>query len=211
MTSSIDFDPNKPIAKVVKFFMFVGIWPAEYKFRFLYIIYGMAFQFIFSYAYTAFEMINLFVEKDLNTMTEQIFIFVAMVSMCLRMTNFVVHFKDIQSFLFRLNCFKVFNQEELQLYEARLSRFVSVMVFYLSCGLFAVSFSNCAPLFDKAMKLPYPGWYPLDWSNCFYNWICLVTCLLLFVIFIYRDQRNILLDVICVPIHWHGFYDFYIN
>lgn len=167
MTSSIDFDPNKAIDKVVKFFMFVGIWPADYKFRFLYIVYGIAFQFMFSYAYTGFELINLFVEKDLSVLTEQVFIVVAMVSMCLRMTNFVVHFKEIESFLATVNCFKVFNQEERELYEARLSRFVFVMIFYLSCGLFAVSFSNCAPLFDQTMRLPYPGWYPLDWSNLF--------------------------------------------
>lgn len=167
MAGAIDFDQNQAVYKIVKFFTIVGIWPAKYKYQFLYIIYGILFQIMFSYAYTGFELINLFVATDLTVVTEQVFIALAMVSMCLRMTNFVVNFKEIESFLTVIKSFKIWNKEEQELYEARLSRFKSVMVFYLSCGSFAVSFSNCAPLFDSIYRLPYPGWYPLDWSNFF--------------------------------------------
>lgn len=171
--SSIDFEPNQVIDKIVRLFILVGIWPADYEFRTLYIVYGIAFQFTFSYAYAMFNLINLFVVTDLSVITEQIFIVLPMVSMCLRMTNFVVRFKEMKNFLAVINSFEVFNQEELDLYKARLSRFVSVMIFYLSCAVFAVSFSNCAPLFDKTMRLPYPGWYPLDWGNILWKLISL--------------------------------------
>lgn len=202
MEGSLHFEPNKAIDKIINYFMLVGIWPSDYKYRFLYIIYGIAFQFAFSYAYTGFELINLFVETDVHVLTEQIFIVVAMVSMCIRLTNFVVHFKEIQSFLGVINCFKLLNREELELYKARLSRFVSVMIFYSSCGFFAVSFSNCAPLFDKTMRLPYPGWYPLDWSNSFLILFFLVTKSLAFHI---RNECNLLLDFICIPVRWYRF------
>lgn len=170
MDSSIAFDPNQRLNKVINFFIFVGIWPStEYRFRPLYIIYGTVFQLTFSYAYTGFELINLFVETNVSVLTEQIFIVLAMISHCIRVTNFVFNFEEMHGFLDVIKRFEVANRKELELYEARLSRFVFVMVFYLSCGLFAVSFSNCAPLFDEKMRLPYPGWYPLDWSKLMFQ------------------------------------------
>lgn len=169
MDNSIVFNPTRAIQKILNFFVFVGIWQTNYKFRVVYMIYGMIFQFTFSYAYTGFQFVNLFVATDVNVITEQIFIVLAMISHCIRMTNFVRNFKEMEGFLVVIRNFKVLNQMELELYRARLSRFVFIMVFYLCCGLFAVSFSNCAPLFDTVMRLPYPGWYPLDWSNLFPN------------------------------------------
>lgn len=162
---SLVFDPTEVVDNLSKFFTIVGIWPIESKYRFIYIIYGILFQFIFSFAYTGFNLINLYFVTDLNVITEQIFIVLPMVSMCLRMTNFLFHFKDVTGFLTTIKSFKVLNKEECELYKKRISLFSSVMVLYLSFSTSAVLFSNCAPLFDDEVRLPFPGWYPLNWSN----------------------------------------------
>lgn len=168
-----NFDPTEPIQGPIKFFKFVGIWPPnnKYKYRYLYIIYGILFQLIFSYIYTGLGVGNSTDVTNIKVMTEQIFVGLAEISMCLRMTNFVVNFKETKNFLNIIKSFKLRNQEEYALYKKKLSLFSPMMKFYLSCASFAVTFSCVAPLFDDEFRLPYPAWYPWDWSNfsnCFY-------------------------------------------
>lgn len=160
----VDFDPTEPIHGLIRFFQFVGIWPLNCKCRFLYICYGILFQFIFSYGYTGCEIGNIFYAENMHVLTEQIFVGLAEISMCLRMTNFVINFEEASNFLAVIKSFEVRNEEERQLFKKRLSLFSTVMIFYLSCASFAITFSTVAPLFENKLRLPYPGWYPLDWG-----------------------------------------------
>jgi len=158
-----NFNPIEPIGGLIIFLKFVGIWPLNCKYPFPYIIYGILFQFTFSYAYTAYGIT--IDGTNIKMMTEQIFVGLAEVSMCLRMTNFVFHFKEATGFLTTIKSFELRNQEECEIYKKRLSIFSTVMTFFVSVTSFAVAFSNAAPLFNSEVRLPYPGWYPLDWGN----------------------------------------------
>ncbi len=169
MTSAEDwktFDPIEPIRGLKNFFKFIGVWPADIKNRclyYLYILYGILFQLTFSYAYATFGSIP--DTSNVKLMTEQIFDGLAEVAMCVRMTNFLYHFKDATNFLNRIKSFKLQNQEEYELYKNRLSLFSFVMKILLIVTTFALTFSNGAPLFSSEYRLSYPGWYPLDWSK----------------------------------------------
>lgn len=169
MSSSTDwknFDPMKPIRKLICFLKLVGIWPLDIKNRFLYfcyIIYGILFQCTFSYAYAAFG--TTIDGTNVKMMTEQIFNGLAEIAMCLRMTNFVYYFKDATHFLITIKSFELRNQEECELYKKRLSSFSTVRNILITATTFALTFSNAAPHFSSELRLPYPGWYPLDWSN----------------------------------------------
>lgn len=158
-----NFDPIEPIGGLILFLKFVGIWPLNCKYRIPYIIYGILFQCFFSYTYTAFGIT--IDGTNIKMMTEQIFVGLAEVSMCLRMTNFVFHFEEATHFLTIIKSFELRNQEECEIYKKRLSIFSQVMTFFVSVTSFAVAFSNAAPLFNSEVRLPYPGWYPIDWEN----------------------------------------------
>lgn len=169
MSSSADwknFDPIEPIRGLILFLKVVGVWPLDIKNRFLYylyIIYGILFQLSFSYAYATFGTI--IDGTNVKLMTEQIFDGLAEVAMCLRMTNFLYYYKDATNFLITIKAFQLRNQEECDLYKKRLSLFSMVMTILVIITSFALAFSNSAPLFSNEIRLPYPGWYPSDWSN----------------------------------------------
>lgn len=169
------FDPTITIRGLINFLKFVGVWPLDIQNRFLYfvyIIYGILFQLVFSYAYATFGTI---VDgTNVTMMTEQIFDGIAMVAMCIRMTNFIYHFKEATNFLTTIKSFGLHDQEECELYKKRLSLFSAIMNFLIIATAFALGFSNAAPIFNGGKRLPYPGWYPLDWSNLYENLLNIV-------------------------------------
>lgn len=160
------FNPIETLRGLINFLKLVGVWPLEIQNRFLYylyIIYGVIFQFLFSYAYATFG--SIIVTTDVALMTEQIFDAMGEISMCVRMTNFLYYYKDVTGLLNRIKSFELHNQDECELYKKKLSIFSTIMTVLLVITAFAVTFSNGAPLFSKETRLAYPGWYPLDWSN----------------------------------------------
>lgn len=164
-----NFDSIEPIRGLIKFLKLVGVWPLDIKNRFLYffyIVYGILFQFTFSYAYAAFG--TTIDGTNVKMMTEQIFNGLAEVAMCLRMTNFIYYFKDATNFLNTIKSFKLHNQDECELYKKRLSSFSTVKNILIIATAFALTFSNMAPHFSSELRLSYPGWYPLDWSKQFF-------------------------------------------
>lgn len=76
---------------------------------------------------------------NMKVLTEQIFVGLAEISMCLRMTNFVINFKEASNILTIIKSFELRNQEEYELFKKRLSLFSTVMTFYLACASFAIS------------------------------------------------------------------------
>ncbi|XP_037041997.1 putative odorant receptor 71a [Bradysia coprophila] len=107
----------------------------------------------------------------MRVLTEQIFVGLAEISMCIRMTNFVYHFDEASNFLITIKSFKLRNQQEYDIFKKRLALFSTIMKFYLTCASFAITFSCVAPMFDDKLRLPYPGWSICDWRSnmtCYY-------------------------------------------
>lgn len=178
MSSSTDwknFDPIDSVRRLTNFFKWVGIWPVDIKNRFLYfgyIIYGILLQLTFTYVFTGLGITV--VETNARMMTEQIFDGLAEIAACIRLTNFIYYFREASNFLTTIKKLEVRNQEECQLYKKRMSLFVIVTNILVILNTSALIFSSFSPFLSSEIRLAYPGWYPLDWSNLYALTICCV-------------------------------------
>ncbi len=158
-------NPIKPINGMLKFFLFCGLWPAQSKYKWLYLIYAAIFHLIFTFAFICFKFVNLFIETDLKLLTVGFFIFLAEVSLFARIVNLIVNFKDVTKCMNLVKRIHILDNNEFQIVDKNLSLFTSVMAFYIGCGTSACLCSWGAPLFSSEPMLPYPAWYPIDWKT----------------------------------------------
>lgn len=161
----LSYDPTEAIHSVILAFKICGIWPAKYRFRNLYLIYGFCFQFAFSFAYCGFKLLNFVFKTNMDQVTVIIFEAFAEMALWVRVINFVANFKSITDCLDVIKSLTCQNEEELRFYKKRFTMFTKIMRFYLGCASFACFFSLSAPFFSEKTMLAYPAWYPLDWEN----------------------------------------------
>ncbi|KAG4070904.1 hypothetical protein HA402_011130 [Bradysia odoriphaga] len=159
------YDPTEPIHTVITVFKICGIWPINYRFRKLYLLYGFFFQFAFTFAFCGFKLLNFYFKTNMDLITVIIFESLAEISLWVRVINFVTNFDRILHCLNVVKSFKCRDEEELNFYRERLGMFKKVMRFYVGCASFACFFSLVAPFFSDKPMLAYPAWYPLDWQN----------------------------------------------
>ncbi|XP_037028607.1 odorant receptor 94a-like [Bradysia coprophila] len=160
------YDPTEVIHAVIVAFKICGLWPINYKFRSLYLIYRFFFQLSFTYAYVGFKLLNFYMRTHLDLATVIIFESLAEISVCLRAAIFILNFDDIFDFLRRIKLFKCESEDEVNIYKKRFGLFSNVLRFYFGCAFFATFFSLCAPFFSDKPMLAYPAYYPyLDWQN----------------------------------------------
>ncbi|KAJ6635875.1 Odorant receptor 94b [Pseudolycoriella hygida] len=157
-------DPIKPINGMLKFFLLCGLWPTESRYRWIYGIYATTFHFVFTIAYIYFKLVNLFIETDLRLLTVGFFIFVAEISLVVRIVNLIANFNDISKCLNMIKEIKIFDGNEFQIMNDNFTFFSKVMTLYIGCGTSACLCSWGAALFSSEPMLPYPAWYPIDWK-----------------------------------------------
>lgn len=168
-----EYDPTESLHSVIFSFQFCGLWPIQYRFRSLYLIYGFFFQLAFTYAFVGFKLLNFITRTNLDQTTVIIFESVAEISLCIRVGNFIIQFADIIECLTTIKSFKCRNREEMLFLKKRFRLFTRVLRIYFSCASFACLFSLVAPFFADKPMLAYPAHYPfLDWQhNRIHFWI----------------------------------------
>lgn len=159
-----NLNPIKPINGMLKFFRICGLWPSKSKYKWIYCIYATIFHSIFTFAYIYFKFVNLFVETDLRLLTVGFFIFLAEVSLFVRIVNLLINFDDVTMCLNMVKEIQIVDHNEYEIVQQNLSLFSKVMTFYISCGASACACSWGAALFSSEPMLPYPAWYPIDWK-----------------------------------------------
>lgn len=160
-----EFNPIKPINGMLKFFLFCGLWPAKSKYKWIYWIYAAMFHFLFTFAYIYFKIENLFIETDIRLLTVGFFIFLAEVSLVVRIVNLLINFDDITECLSIVKKMRMCNDNEIDIMKGNFSFFSKVMTLYVNCGTSACLCSWIAPLFSSEPMLPYPASYPVDWKH----------------------------------------------
>lgn len=161
-----NYDPTEAIHSAILAFKVCGLWPINYRFRNLYLIYGVLFQFAFSFAFCGFKLLNFYFKTNMDQATVIIFESLAEISEWIRVINFVVNFETIFDCLTEIKKFECHNEEELRFYKKRFGMFTNIFRFYFGCASFACFFSLSAPFFSDKPMLAYPAWYPLlDWRN----------------------------------------------
>lgn len=108
---------------------------------------------------------NFFFETDVALLTVGFFIFLAEISLAIRIVNLLLHFEQVMDCLKMIKDFRIYDENEVILMNKHLSFFSTIMKCYMSAGTSACIFSWVAPLFSNEPMLPYPSWYPLDWKN----------------------------------------------
>lgn len=145
-------------------FRVLGLWPRADS-GYLYSIYGISFLFIFSLAYTVFMVINLFVLDDMSQMTDTLYMSLTEVALFVKIVNFFMRSKAMQTMLSTVHNFQLACAEEEQLVRKRLTFFLGVSIYYYSCANSAIVTSVAVALTTKEIRLPFNGWYPLDWKQ----------------------------------------------
>lgn len=163
------YDPTEAIHSVILSFKICGLWPKNYRFRNLYLIYATLFQFAFTFAFCGFKLLNFYFKTNMDQVTVIVFEAVAEISLWVRVINFITYFDSITGCLDIIKLFKCESEEELRFYKKRFGLFTRVMRFYLGCASFACFFSLSAPFFSEKPMLAYPAWYPLDWVTKTYG------------------------------------------
>lgn len=108
---------------------------------------------------------NFFYETNVAMLTVGFFIFLAELSLAIRIANLLLHFEQVMICLKMIENFSIYDESEVTVMNKHLSSFSTIMKCYLSAGTSACIFSWSAPLFSNEPMLPYPSWYPFDWKN----------------------------------------------
>lgn len=171
---SIDF--IAPIRKLIYFLMVVGLWPINsIHFSWFNKVYTLIFQFIFTFAYTSFKCINFIYLTDLDIITRAMFICLTEIALIVKILNFYFRIEMMQDCLASIKQFQLLNKEEVELFNAKLVFLSRIITWYLSVTNITAVFSYMTPWFVAEPILPYPAWYPLDWSHhSLHYWIAYV-------------------------------------
>ncbi|KAG4074578.1 hypothetical protein HA402_004449 [Bradysia odoriphaga] len=159
------YNPLKTITGMMRFFIVCGVWPIAKRFRWLYAIYSLMFHLVFHVFYISCKFLNFFFETNVALLSVGFFIFLAELSLVIRIINLLANFEKVLICLKMVADFRIYDENEGILMNKHLSSFSTVMKCYLSAGTSACIFSWIAPLLSSEPMLPYPSWYPLDWKN----------------------------------------------
>lgn len=155
------------------FFTAFGLWPPKHAV--FYKIYGILFQFVFSFLFSVFMCINLFILENKGNMTDALHMSLTEVALFIKVVNFFVRGKAMQTMLRTIQEFKLENLDEERIIDEKLSFFLKVSIYYYGMANMAGFSGDFAALVAKDVRLPFQGWYPLDWKhNRLSYWIVFV-------------------------------------
>lgn len=146
------------------FFRVTGLWPHEDSGR-LYYYFGVVFQFIFSFAYTIFMLINLFMLDNVVEITANLYMALTELALFVKIANFFVRIDAMQEMFRSIQSFQLDSIEEEHLINRRLKFFLKISIYYYGCANMAVVTSMISTLLSTEVKLPFYGWYVVDWRE----------------------------------------------
>lgn len=156
------------------YFRAFGLWPHKDSGR-PYYYYGLIFHFVFSFAYSAFMVINLFLLDDMNQLPDALYMSLTELALFIKTVNFFVRVQSMQRMLHEILSFPLRDDGERRLIRERMIFFLKVSIYYYSCANFAIYSSFYSAVVSDEVKLPFYGWYPLDWRNSRIDyWTCYV-------------------------------------
>lgn len=154
-----------PISKLLVFiFRISGLWyypdtTVAYK------LYAFLLHFVFSFLYTICFVVNVFFLTDVSDATDSLCITLTVVALLVKVFNFFWYNTLIQRNLEKIQQFQLIDDNEIRLVNSRTKMFSKLMVYYYCiCNTTGITtFINA--IFVTPPKLPFPGWYPMDWQH----------------------------------------------
>lgn len=91
----------------------------------------------------------------------------------IKIANFFIRARGMQSLLHTMRSFKLDSIEEDQLISKRLAFFKKIATYYYACANLAICTSVLTAILSSELKLPFYGWYILEWRNNRQNYWCI--------------------------------------
>lgn len=157
--------PNKVASPMILVFRSFGMWPSE-KPSIFYRIYGISLLSIFSFLFTLTMLIQLFFFTKMEELTENSYMTLTEFALCVKILNFYLRSRSMQSHLITLNKFELHNDAERQHMNKRLKfMFFLLMTDFALTNSSHVSALSKILIFTSKREFGFPAWQPLDWEN----------------------------------------------
>lgn len=162
----VNLNTDKCTSIQLFYFRAFGLWPPEHPIlRMIYQIYGFIFHCIFSLAYTVFMVINVFILEDMTKITDALYMSLTEVALLVKTMNFFIRAKIMQDMLAQIQSFHLETDEERKLIKDKLKFFLRISIYYYGVAYLGIYSSFYGAAVSKEVRLPYQGWYPLDWQH----------------------------------------------
>lgn len=144
----------KSVQGIIIFLKICGLWPNYNKYYIPYMIYGIIFQFIFTFCYAVFKFIIFFFLTEVHLITKTLFLWLGEAAFVFKVFNIHYYGAEIQQLLVSIKQFKIENDLENDLLKSRQQMFSKIATCYVGCAGIAVFFSLVSPLLSSKRELP---------------------------------------------------------
>ena len=157
---------TRGISRILVFFFFIfGLWWPKKRLATLYQVFGLIFQTVFSFLYTMFMLINLVMLTDMNKLANSMYMPLTELALFFKIANFFYRNRLMQGLLQTVNEFVLESDDEIELVKRKITGFFRVLIYYFICVNWAGLNADVSALAAKDPQLPFPAWYPVDWSH----------------------------------------------
>lgn len=148
----------------VRTFQYSGIWFPE-NVSYPYFFYAAVLYIFGSLLYAIATVVHLFSVKSVSDTTQAIFMLTILFSIFSKSTNFIYFNKRIKKLFHRMhNDFELYNEFERNLVNQKLRSFLNILIpFFVLCTV-CVSSGCISSAVQPNTQLPFPTWYPLNWT-----------------------------------------------
>lgn len=110
-------------------------------------------------------VINVFLLEDVNEVTANLYMALTELALFIKIANFFILVRGMQSLLHTMRNFRLQSMDEENLIKRRLSFFVKVSIYYYACANTVCLTSALSAVMSSEVKLPFYGWYGVDWKH----------------------------------------------
>lgn len=157
---------SQPFQFLISVFRVAGIWNDHISWSFFQLFYLVVVQLAFFVSFFLSMCINLAFIESIESITESLYMTLTTVSLMVKIVNIVMKHKKLLNFVKGINASLIqpHNEEEIQLFRRAYKNFNWQRNTFFGSAYFCL----IAALYSSAIgrdRLPFPGWYPLDWKN----------------------------------------------
>lgn len=155
---------NQVFRPIIFVFRLAGLWPSGNR-TLIYIVYGTAFFFIFSFALTVSELVQLIKFTESANLTQNMFMTLTDLAVLLKFVNFYWRWHSMQELYETARDFERETVAEVKLFNKRMRfNYWIVLLLFISVNT-AHAGAELKTIWSPDLLLPFPAWYPPSWLD----------------------------------------------
>lgn len=155
---------KKVIDPLIVIFRLAGLWPTENPSIF-YRIYGLFVLLTASILFTLTMIIQLVGFTETEDLTENSYMTLTELALCVKMINFFLRYRSMQSHVKFISDFELQNDAERKLFAKRLKLILILIVMDFVLVNTAHSSVIITVLAAPERMIGFPAWHPIDWQH----------------------------------------------